>query len=91
MSPIVLVLQFMSGVFFVFSQLPGWMQTIASIFPLKWLTQGMRSVFLPDTFAAQEVSGGWDLPMVALVLAVWTVVAAVLALTTFKWQRRGER
>ena len=51
----------------------------------------MRSVFLPDTFAAQEVSGGWDLPMVALVLAVWTVVAAVLALTTFKWQRRGER
>lgn len=90
-SPIVLVLQFMSGVFFVFSQLPDWMQTVASIFPLKWLTQGMRSVFLPDTFAAQEVSGGWDLPMVALVLAVWTVVAAILALTTFKWQRRGER
>lgn len=90
-TPIVLVLQFTSGVFFVFSQLPGWMQGFASLFPLKWLTQGMRSVFLPDTFAAEEVSGGWDLPMVALALAIWCVVGAVLVLTTFRWQRRGER
>ena len=35
------------GVFFVFSQLPQWMQVFASFFPLKWLTQAMRSVFLP--------------------------------------------
>lgn len=90
-TPIVLVLQFTSGVFFVFSQLPGWMQGFASLFPLKWLTQGMRSVFLPDTFAAEEVSGGWDLPLVALALGIWCVVGAVLVLTTFRWQRRGER
>ena len=43
-SPIVLVLQFTSGVFFVFSQLPQWMQVFGSIFPLKWLAQAMRSV-----------------------------------------------
>ena len=43
-TPIVLVLQFISGVFFIFNQLPSWMQNVASIFPLKWLTQGMRSV-----------------------------------------------
>lgn len=90
-TPIVLVLQFTSGVFFVFSQLPGWMQGLASLFPLKWLTQGMRSVFLPDTFAAEEVSGGWDLPHVAIVLVIWSVIGAVLVLTTFRWQRRGER
>ena len=90
-TPIVLVLQFTSGVFFVFSQLPGWMQGFASLFPLKWLTQGMRSVFLPDTFAAEEVSGGWDLPMVALALVIWCIIGAVLVLTTFRWQRRGER
>lgn len=90
-TPIVLVLQFTSGVFFVFSQLPGWMQGFASLFPLKWLTQGMRSVFLPDTFAAEEVSGGWDLPLVALALGIWCVAGAVLVLTTFRWQRRGER
>jgi ABC-2 type transport system permease protein len=90
-TPIVLVLQFTSGVFFVFSQLPEWMQSFASLFPLKWLTQGMRSVFLPDSFAAEEVSGGWDLPYVAIALAIWCVIGAVLVLTTFKWQRRGER
>lgn len=90
-SPIVLVLQFTSGVFFVFSELPTWMQNFASIFPLKWLTQGMRSVFLPDSFAAQEVAGSWELPQVAAALVAWTVIGAVLALTTFRWQRRGER
>ena len=42
-SPIVIVLQFFSGVFFVFTQLPVWMQQLAAIFPLKWLTQGTLS------------------------------------------------
>ena len=30
----------------------GWMQQVAALFPLKWLTQGMRSAFLPDEAAA---------------------------------------
>ncbi len=89
-TPIVLVLQFTSGVFFVFSQLPHWMQVFASFFPLKWLTQGMRSVFLPDSFTSQEVAGSWELPMVALVLVIWTIAGIVLSLKTFRWQRRGE-
>ena len=42
-SPIVIVLRFFSGVFFVFTQLPVWMQQLAAIFPLKWLTQGTLS------------------------------------------------
>jgi ABC-2 type transport system permease protein len=85
-SPIVLVLQFISGVFFIFSQLPEWMQVIASIFPLKWLAQGMRSVFLPEAAEALEVSGSWDLGLVALVLGGWCIAGLVLALVFFKWQ-----
>jgi len=46
-TPVALVLQFISGVFFVFNELPSWMQHIAAIFPLKWMCQGLRSVFLP--------------------------------------------
>jgi ABC-2 type transport system permease protein len=87
-SPVVLVLQFISGVFFVFTQLPGWMQTIGSIFPLKWLAQGMRSVFLPAGFEASEASGSWQLPQMALILALWSVAGLALALRTFRWQRR---
>ncbi|WP_088289615.1 ABC transporter permease [Kineosporia sp. A_224] len=87
-SPVVIVLQFISGVFFVYSQLPGWMQNIAAVFPLKWLAQGMRSVFLPADFATQETGGTWALGQTALVLAAWTVVGLLLALRTFRWQRR---
>ncbi|MBI4944262.1 MAG: ABC transporter permease [Actinobacteria bacterium] len=87
-SPVVIVLQFISGVFFVYSELPGWMQNVGAVFPLKWLAQGMRSVFLPEGFAAQETGGTWALGQTALVLAAWTVVGLVLALRTFRWQRR---
>jgi len=89
-SPIVLVLQFTSGVFFVFTQLPEWMQQFASLFPLKWLTQAMRSVFLPDSAAALEVAGSWELGKCALVLAIWVVLGAVLCWRFFRWNRRGE-
>jgi ABC-2 type transport system permease protein len=90
-SPVVLVLQFTSGVFFVFSKLPTWMQHLAAIFPLKWLCQGMRSVFLPDAFKEQEAAGSWELQRVALVLILWLVISAALCVGTFRWQRRDER
>jgi ABC-2 type transport system permease protein len=86
-SPIVIILQFFSGVFFVFTQLPSWMQNFAAIFPLKWLTQGMRAVFLPDSFAAQEVAGSWELGKIALILGVWSIAGFFLALKTFRWEK----
>jgi len=86
-SPVVIVLQFISGVFFVFTDLPSWMQTIGSIFPLKWLAQGMRSVFLPDSFGASEAAHSWQLPQTALILTAWMIVGLVLCLRTFRWQR----
>jgi len=86
-SPVVIVLQFISGIFFVYSSLPSWMQHVGAVFPLKWIAQGMRSVFLPDSFAAREV-GGWQLPQAALVLAIWTVLGLLLCVRTFRWTRR---
>jgi len=86
-SPIVIILQFFSGVFFVFTQLPGWMQQVAAIFPLKWLTQGMRSVFLPDSFASQEVAKSWELQTTFLVLAVWLIIGIFFSVRKFKWDR----
>ena len=86
-SPIVIVLQFFSGVFFVFSQLPVWMQQFAALFPLKWLTQGMRSIFLPDSFATQEVAKSWELGRTALILAIWLLVGLIISIKTFKWSK----
>lgn len=87
-SPIVIVLQFVSGVYFVFTDLPAWMQTLGSLFPLKWLAQGMRSVFLPDSFATQEAAGSWQLGWVVLILALWAVVGLFFCLRSFRWMRR---
>jgi ABC-2 type transport system permease protein len=89
-TPVVLVLQFTSGVFFVFGDLPQWMQSFASLFPLKWLTQAMRSVFLPDSAAAMEVSGSWELGMTAIVLVIWIILGALLATFFFRWTPRGK-
>jgi ABC-2 type transport system permease protein len=89
-TPIVLVLQFTSGVFFQYDELPPWMQQFAALFPLKWLCQGMRSVFLPDSFQQQELAASWELGRTALVLTAWTVAALFLAMRYFRWRRRDE-
>jgi ABC-2 type transport system permease protein len=86
--PILLVLQFVSGVYFKFTDLPDWLQTVAGFFPVKWVAQGMRSVFLPERFSAAEQTGGWDLGTAALVLVVWTLVGLIAARITFRWVRR---
>jgi ABC-2 type transport system permease protein len=85
-TPIALVLQFLSGVYFVFTGLPTWLQHVGAFFPLKWIAQGYRSVFLPDRFAAQEPAHTWEHGRIALILAVWAVGGLILTLRTFRWR-----
>ncbi|MBB2958950.1 ABC transporter permease [Pseudoclavibacter helvolus] len=85
--PLVLVPQFLSGIYVQFSVLPEWMQQLSNLFPLAGLVRGMRSVFLPDAFAAAEVGGTWGLGSAALTLGVWTVIGLVASLLTFRWSR----
>jgi ABC-2 type transport system permease protein len=89
-TPVALVLQFISGIFFIFTELPPWMQQVAALFPLKWMCQGMRAVFLPDAYGALEPAGSYELGTVALVLAAWCVGGLLLCLTTFRWTRRQD-
>ena len=86
--PIALVLQFISGVYLTFTQLPEWLQNVASVFPLKWMAQGMRSVFLPDGFVVLEVGGSWNLEGVAIVTGIWLVVGLIVTRLTFRWIRK---
>ncbi|MFT4284694.1 MAG: ABC transporter permease [Protaetiibacter sp.] len=86
--PIVLVLQFISGVYIQFSMLPEWLQSIANVFPLAWLAHGMRSVFLPDSYAALEAGGAWNLTGIAIVCGIWLVVGLLVTRLTFRWIRK---
>ncbi len=87
-TPIVIVLQFISGVYFLYGELPPWMRAIASLFPLRWMAQGMRSVFLPPQLVAAEPGGSWHIRGCAIVLTLWLVVGLVLAVRSFRWMRR---
>ncbi|MGI5503216.1 ABC transporter permease [Lentzea sp. CA-135723] len=81
-----IVLQFLSGVFIMQSALPDSLRTVGSIFPLKWVCQGFRSVFaLNDDYAVMEAAGSWELGRIALVLGAWTIVGLVLVSRTFRW------
>ena len=84
-----ILLQFVSGVFFTLSSLPPWLQWVAGVFPLRWVAQGLRSVFLPDGYKYAEPGMTWQLELGALVLGVWIVVGLGVAVLTFKWDRSG--
>lgn len=84
-----LVLQFISGVYIAFDNVPGWLQQVAALFPLKWIAQGMRSVFFPAEMAAGEMAGSWETGKTALVLLAWGIAGLILCVTTFRWFKRG--
>jgi ABC-2 type transport system permease protein len=89
-TPVALVLQFISGVYFVFTTQPQWLQHAGAFFPLKWIAQGYRSVFLPASYAAQEPAHTWESGRTALVLGAWAVGGLLLALRTFRWRSRTD-
>jgi ABC-2 type transport system permease protein len=85
------VLAFCSGVYFTpISALPDWLLQLGSVFPLRWMAQGFRSAFLPDTILSQEVVHSWEHGKTALVLAAWTIGGMVLAMRTFRWKGRRD-
>ncbi|NHA70289.1 ABC transporter permease [Phycicoccus flavus] len=84
-----LVLQFISGVYIGWDSVPDWLRQVAAIFPLKWIAQGMRSVFYPDALASLEMAGSWETGRTLLVLAAWAVGGLVLCVLTFRWYKRG--
>ncbi|NEB40579.1 ABC transporter permease [Streptomyces sp. SID14515] len=79
-----------SGAVFPITSLPVPVQQVASVFPLKWMAQGLRSALLPDSARAAEAAGSWELPMVALVLTAWAVLGFLLAVPLLRRAARRE-
>lgn len=89
-TPVALVLQFISGVYFVFTSVSKPLQIIGAIFPLKWIAQGYRSVLLPDNLRKLEPANSWEHGRTALILAVWGAAGLFIALKTFRWRSRKD-
>ncbi|MET0934024.1 MAG: ABC transporter permease [Mycetocola sp.] len=70
------VLSFFSDVFITAG--PDWMGTVGAVFPLKHLQNGLATAW---------ESNGSEIPWLnILVLSVWGIVAAVLAVRLFRWE-----
>ncbi|MFE0177902.1 ABC transporter permease [Streptomyces sp. NPDC059002] len=85
-----LVLQFISGVYIAIDTIPDWMLDVGALFPLKWMCQGLRGVFLPESARVLEQTGSWEYGRTALVLGAWCVGGLVLCLLTFRWKNRRD-
>ena len=72
-----------SGIFFPADQIPDAVLTVAKLFPVYHLAQGLLEGFDPNGAA-----GGID-PTALAVLAAWGVFGAVVAVRTFRWEPPG--
>jgi ABC-2 type transport system permease protein len=84
------VLFAISGVMFPVTAMPAAVQAVADAFPLKWMAQGIRAALLPDAALARQGTDGWQLPVVAAVLAAWCAVGALLAPVMLRRMARRE-
>ena len=72
-------MMFLSGIFFSFDFLPGFLQTVARFLPLTYLADAFRQVMVNGT---QVAPLGVDLA----VLAGWLVVCLGVAARMFRWE-----
>lgn len=80
-----IVLSFISGLFVIGGELPGWLSSLASVFPLKPYNEALKHQF--DPF---QTDAGWDLGALAI-LAAWAAAATVTAAVAFRWQPPAAR
>lgn len=82
-------LQFLSGTYVPITILPTWMLIIGSLFPVKWMAQGFRSVLLPPEMVVFEPAGSWEHWRIFLVLTAWITGGLIGCLAVFRWSDRN--
>jgi len=71
-------MMFLAGTFFPISSMPSYLQAVAHVLPLFYVTEGLNNVMVYNNISAAIVDIG--------VLAIITVVIFVLAVRLFKWR-----
>jgi ABC-2 type transport system permease protein len=83
-NAVVLPLYFISGLFFPTDEAPGWLNDLASVFPIKHLAEALLNAFEPSTAGAGIEWGHLG------IVAAWGAAALVVAMLTFRWTPKGE-
>jgi len=78
-NAVILPVEFLSGIFIAFgNSTPDWILWVARVFPVRHFVLGMDAGFLGTAFSWADV----------LVVAVWGVAGALLAVRFFSWEPR---
>ena len=72
-------MMFLSGIFFSFDFLPGFLQTVARFMPLTYLADALRQVMVNGTQVA-------PLGVDVAILTGWLVVCLSIAARSFRWE-----
>ena len=72
-------MMFLSGIFFPFDFLPGFLKTVAHFLPLTYLGDALRQTMVNGSQVA-------PLAVDAAVLAGWLVVCLIIAARSFRWE-----
>ncbi|OOC55950.1 MULTISPECIES: ABC transporter permease [Nocardiopsis] len=86
----VLGLVMTSGVMMPVTVMADWIQTAVRFFPVYWIGLGVRAALMPADYAALELTGTWQLPQVAGVLALWALVGFAVAQWVLRRMARRE-
>ena len=79
----VLPIYFVSDVFIIMDDAPGWMSIVGDIFPIKHLAHALGHTFDPFAEGVVMPAGHW------LVIAAWGAFGVVVAARWFRWTPRG--
>lgn len=69
-----------SGIYIPDNVLPGWINTVGSVFPVRPLAVSLEAAFVPATNGGSRFDGG-----ALLVVAAWGVVGLYVAIRRFSW------
>lgn len=81
-NAIMLPLYFISDVFIPGDQIPDWVSTVASLFPIRHLSHALQDSFNPFITETTWPWQHW------LVVALWGLFGAAVTLRTFRWVPR---
>lgn len=73
------IFMFLSGIFFPVEMMPDWIRPLVDVIPLTYLGDALRHTM---------IEAGYEFSMLTnvVVLGVWLVVCAVLAVRFFRWE-----
>jgi ABC-2 type transport system permease protein len=71
-------MMFLSGTFFPINVMPAWLQTVAHVFPLYYITNGLTATMVYSNYSQSAFD--------SLVVALLSVILFFFAIRAFKWR-----